>query len=176
MKNVGIYSLFLYVNYFNEKMISVVDMLYGGQLKAIRTRMGVTQKTLADLINVDKSLYNRYEKEIQLIPLKHLIIICNYFNVSLDYIFGFNELKQYPSLNLNVIKTLSGIRLKEFRKENKITQNKLADFLNTTHSVISDYERGRYLIATPFLYQMCQKYHISADYLLGKIDHPKYLN
>ena len=157
-------------------MILVVKMLYGERLKAIRTRMGIIQETLASLINIDKSLYSRYEKEIQLIPLKHLIIICNYFNVSLDYVFGFTDLKQYSFVNLDVIQTLSGNRLKEFRKEHKITQNKLANFLNTTHSVISDYERGRYLIATPFLYQICKKYHISADYLLGKIDEPKYLN
>ena len=71
-------------------------------------------------------------------------------------------------------KELSQERLKELRKENKITQEKLADILNTNKSVICGYEKGRYIIATPFLYTIYKKYHISADYLLGKIDNPKY--
>ena len=73
-------------------------------------------------------------------------------------------------------KDKSMLRLKEFRKENKLTQEKLASILNTNKSVICGYEKGRYIIATPFLYQICKKYNISADYLLGKIDSPKYLN
>ena len=148
----------------------VIYMIYGNQLKSLRIREGITQQHLADLIKVDKSLYSRYEKEIQLIPIKHLITISNFFNVSLDFIFEFTSIKQYPNVKFHNFNT----NLKFFRKENKLTQNKLANFLNTTHSVISDYERGRYLIATPFLYQICSKYHVSADYLLGRIDEPKY--
>ena len=68
-----------------------------------------------------------------------------------------------------------GQRLKEFHKENKITQVKLANMLNTVQPVIANYEKGKYLISIPFLYTICKKYNISADYLLGKIDNPKYL-
>lgn len=56
-----------------------------------------------------------------------------------------------------------------------LSQIKLANILNTTHSMISDYENTKKLIATPFLYTICKKYNISADYLLGKIDTLKYL-
>ncbi len=145
-------------------------MIYQERLKALRLREGITQQQLADLIHVSKSLYSRYEKEIQLIPLKHLITICDFFHVSLDYIFNFSDVKRYKYSSLNLDFHLVGERLKAFRKENKITQSKLASILNTTHSVISDYERGRYLIATPFLYTICHKYHVSADYLIGRID------
>ena len=47
---------------------------------------------------------------------------------------------------------------------------KVAKELNTTGTVICGYESGRRIIATPFLYQICHKYHVSADYLLGRID------
>ena len=66
-------------------------------------------------------------------------------------------------------------RLKELRKEYNLTQNQLAKVINVATSTISDYERGINVIATPFLYQICKKYHISADYLLGKVNDPKYL-
>lgn len=67
------------------------------------------------------------------------------------------------------------LRLKEFRKENKLTQESLAQLLNVVKGTVGNYESGRALIATPFLYEICKKYKISADYLLGKIDEPKYL-
>ena len=90
----------------------------------------------------------------------------------MDYLFGFTDIKQYPNYIVGINQKLAGERLKLWRKENKITQIKLATELNTTFSVISGYEIGRRLIATPFLYQICKKYNISADYLLGKIDYP----
>ena len=58
----------------------------------------------------------------------------------------------------------------EFTNNPNNEQIELANYLNTTQSVIADYERGRYLISTPFLYTICKKYNISADYLLGRID------
>ena len=151
-------------------------MNYGIKIKMLRERKGITQKELADYLGIDPKLYSHYETEDRIIPCKHLIGVSNYFGVSIDFLLDFCELNthiQHKRIEIN--KEKSGKRLKEFRKENKITQNKLATFLNTTHSVISDYERGRNLIATPFLYQICKKYNISADYLLGKNDHPKYL-
>ena len=42
--------------------------------------------------------------------------------------------------------------------------------------MLAKYEKGKYIIATTYLYQICKRYNISADYLLGKIDSPKYLN
>ena len=89
---------------------------------------------------------------------------------------GFNKHKIYDLLINDINNIKAGQRLKEFRKDNKITQLKLAQILNTNQSVIANYERGRTVIATPFLYSICKKYNISADYLLGKIDSPKYLN
>ena len=130
-------------------------------------------------IRKDKNMlqtYSHYESGDAIIPIKHLIKISDYFNISLDYLLGLAKNKEYESERINIDKTLAGARLKEFRRENKLTQAHLAKFLNTTFSVISGYEKGRNIIATPFLYTICSKYNISADYLLGKIDTPKSSN
>ena len=146
------------------------------RLKELRLDNELLQKDLAKILNISEITYTHYESEYYIMPLKYLIILCDYFNASLDYIFSFTNEKNYNNIianyNLNNIK----VRLKEFRKENKITQDILANDLNTNRSVIANYERGRTLIATPFLYTICKKYNISADYLLGRIDEPKYLN
>ena len=149
--------------------------MYKENLKNLRERIGTTQKDIASMLGIVREAYTQYENEYNTIPLVHLNTICDFYNVSLDYIFSFNDLKQYKNTKREIDKKMAGERLKEFRKENKLTQVKLASLLNTTHSVIADYERGRFLISTSFLYTICKKYKISADYLLGKIDSPKYL-
>ena len=114
---------------------------------------------------------NQYENDYFNIPIKHLITIADFFHVSIDYLLDnqseVSDNKQYHHVDA----ATSGARLKAWRKENKLTQEKLAGILNTTHSNIAFYEKGRNLIATPFLYMICHKYHVSADYLLGRIDY-----
>ncbi len=149
-------------------------MHYKLNLRDIREKNHLSQKEVANIINIDRTLYTKYENGYELIPIKHLICFSNYFNSSIDYIFDLNfssHLKAdfNKSINLSII----GSRLKEFRKEHHLTQKKLAEVLNTNKSVICNYEKGRYLIATPFLYQLCYQYHVSADYLLDRIDKPQ---
>ena len=149
-------------------------MNYGDKIKALRERYGFTLTSVAKYLKIDKSLYFRYENEEQTIPLKHLISLADYFKVSLDYLFNFTDKKIYKKINIGIDKTKAGKRLKEFRKNNKITQLDLAKLLNTNRSLLSNYENGIYLISTSFLYEICKKYNVSADYLLGRIDDPIY--
>ena len=155
-------------------MVLVIYMYYTKRLKEIREQANIKQDDLAKYLNISKKTYSAYEIEYEIIPSKHLVALVDYLNVSVDYLFGFTDVKQYNNYIKGVDKKNSGIRLKEFRKGNKLTQNKLADKLHTTFTVISGYEIGRRLIATSFLYDLCKKYKISADYLLGKINEPKF--
>lgn len=154
----------------NATIKAVNNMNYSNKLRSIRTSELLSQEQVAEYLNINRSTYKEYELQNSIIPSKYLGKLSNILNVSIDYIFNFTEIKRYHDNSNNINKEKSGSRLKEIRKENKLTQTKLATILNTTQSVIADYEKGRYLIATPFLYTICKKYHISADYLLGKID------
>lgn len=134
----------------------------------------LTQEKIANILGIDRRTYNHYETSEKIIPIKHLIALSDYFNVSIDYLLGLTDVKQYKNV-LKADKIVAGIRLKEFRNENKLTQVNLASILNTTFSSIAFNEKGRNYIATPFLYTICSKYHISSDYLLGKTKEHKYL-
>lgn len=145
-------------------------MIYKKRLIELREEKELNQKEIANYLKIDNSLYAKYEKEYEIIPIKHLNNLCNYFNVSLDYLFEFTDELSYQKQKKEIDLDKMITRLKEARKENKLTQEQLAKELNIARSALANYERGRNIIATPFLYTICKKYHISADYLLGKID------
>lgn len=149
-------------------------MEYTNVLKQLREENNLTQKDLANILQISRGLYSQFEIAEKIIPLKYLEQISLHFNLSIDYLLGISKNKNYVTLKKLTRETLN-FRLKEFRKENNLSQKKLAQELNTSHSVISAYESGQTLILTSFLYDICKKYHVSADYLLGKSDNPKYL-
>ncbi len=145
------------------------------KLKFLRERNNLNITQVASILKMDRSQYGHYENNHVTIPLKHLINLCNYFDVSIDYIFDLTNEVQYSKIYKEIDRKKAGMRLKNWRKEQNLTQTKLATILNTVHPVIVNYENGKHLIATPFLYTICKKYNISADYLLGRINSPKYL-
>ncbi len=149
-------------------------MDYGNKLKEIRNIKGLTQQDLADVLNIARITYNHYETQEKIIPVERLVDLSMHLNFSIDYIFNFTDIINYENIN-KIDKKISSERLKNLRKENKLTQEKLAKLLNVSRTTITEYERGTNLIATPFLYTICKKYKISADYLLGRIEDPKYL-
>ena len=116
-----------------------------------------------------------FKAPYDIIPIKRLNELANIFSVSIDYILGLNDNRSYKNYKEEIDGKLSQERLKQLRKDNKLTQVKLASILNTSQSVIVGFEKGRNIIATPFLFQLCMTYHVSADYLLGKINEPQEL-
>lgn len=151
-------------------------MNYGIRLKELREYNNMSQYDISNILNIKRSSYNQFEQQYDIIPIKRLNEVANIFNCSVDYILGLTDIKRYKNSKLEIDLELSKIRLKAFRKTNLLTQQKLANILGTSQSVVGGFELGRNVIATPFLYTLCKKYHISADYLLGKIDEPQELS
>ncbi len=125
---------------------------------------------LAEYLNISPYTYSHYETQDTIIPLKHLIKFCDFFNTSIDYIFKFTNNFTYKNINKKINLKESGKRLKEFRKELNLSQLELANNLNVARTLITEYELGNFLISINVLYTLCNKYKISADYLLGRID------
>ena len=140
------------------------------KLQDIRENNELSQKAVADILNVSQPTYSRWEKEIEIIPLNKLILFAKYFNVSLDYLCNLSLIKkENKNYNYIVNKELSSNNIINFRKKNNLTQKELAIFLNTTPSTICEYEKGKTLILTSFAYQICKKYNISMDYICGLV-------
>lgn len=147
---------------------------YMSVIEDLREYEGMSQVDLANIIGVTKSTYSNYKRYDRTMPLKHINSIANYFNVSIDYILGLTQNSKYNIINKELINVDIGKNILKFRKDFNISQALLADILGTAQSTISEYESGKNLILTQFLYIICSKYKISADYLLGKTNNPKY--
>ena len=61
-------------------------------------------------------------------------------------------------------------RLKELRKERRMTLRELAEHLNMTNSSISMMENGQRGISNDNLKAFCSFFNVSSDYLLGYSD------
>ena len=135
------------------------------RLIEIREDNNLSQRDLASILNVSKSTYARWETQEQIIPLNRLVDFCNYFKVSMDYALNLSNVNKYKKPISSLDRKLIGNNIKLIRKKFSLTQQNLADLLNTSHSTISAYEAGKTLILTIFAYQICLKYNISLDWL-----------
>lgn len=136
----------------------------------LREEKDLTQEDMGKILNVSRVAISQWETGKEVIPLEKLNIYSNYFNVSLDYILQISNVKQYKITNKTIDSKIIGKRLLFIRHKFNITQEKLAEELNTTHSTISAYESGKTLILTVFAYGIVTKYNLSLNWLCGKID------
>ena len=64
-------------------------------------------------------------------------------------------------------------RIKDLREDRDLKQRQLADYLNCSQQVYSNYELGQRDIPTDVLIRLSKFYDVSVDYLLGLTANPK---
>lgn len=61
------------------------------RLKILRKEKGQTQSEIADLIGVRKLAYIHYEQGKRKLPIDALVVLAQYYDVSVDYLLGLTE-------------------------------------------------------------------------------------
>lgn len=69
------------------------------RLREIREDRQLSQRQLAEILNVKQNTYSQYETEKRQIPVAMLITLANYYNVSVDYLLCLTDIdEKYPPL------------------------------------------------------------------------------
>ena len=54
----------------------------------MREDFDLTQTQLAKVLGIQQTVYSRYERGFQTIPLEHLLKLADFYDVSLDFLTG----------------------------------------------------------------------------------------
>ncbi len=103
----------------------------------LRKERGLSQKQVADELNVSQALLSHYEKGIRECGLDFLVKIASYYNVSCDYLLGRTPERNGATINIEDIPEYSE------QEDNTKAQNNMLALLNkkliiNTTSVIFD--------------------------------------
>lgn len=65
-----------------------MNSYYIKKIRDLREDHDKTQSEIAEILGTSQTMYARYERGANELPIHHLITLCNYYNVSADYILG----------------------------------------------------------------------------------------
>ena len=68
--------------------------MYFQRLRDMREDADLPQRKIAEYLGIAQTVYSRYERGFQTIPLEHLIKLADYYHVSLDYLTGRTRIKE----------------------------------------------------------------------------------
>ena len=66
------------------------------RIRNLREDSDMTQQQIADILGTSQTMYARYERGANQMPLHHIIKLAQFYNVSIDYLCGVTESKSYP--------------------------------------------------------------------------------
>ncbi len=67
-------------------------MKYIKRIRDLREDNDKTQQEIAKILGTSQTMYARYERGANELPIHHLIKLCQYYNVSADYILGLTDI------------------------------------------------------------------------------------
>lgn len=62
--------------------------MYFRRLRDLREDHDLKQVDIAEYLGIKQTVYSRYERGFQTIPVEHLIKLADYYKVSVDYILN----------------------------------------------------------------------------------------
>lgn len=139
------------------KLTRIADLRYDNDL---------TQQEIAEILNVKRSTYSKWECGINEFPMDIIIELSIYYDVSIDYLTNLSNTR--GKANRDISTDNINKKITAFRKEHNFTQKEISTYLKITQKTYSDYELGKYKIPTSMLINIAKFYKISLDDLLSK--------
>ncbi len=58
------------------------------RLRGLREDNDLTQTQIAEVLGTSQTMYARYERGANEMPVRHIIALCRFYNISADYLLG----------------------------------------------------------------------------------------
>jgi len=69
---------------------------YMQMLRNLREDNDLTQAQVAEYLGTSQTMYARYEREANELPIRHFICLCELYNISADSLLGIRLRKELP--------------------------------------------------------------------------------
>ena len=66
-------------------------MDYIKRMRDLREDRDKTKQEIARVLGTSQTMYARYERGANELPIRHLITLCRYYGVSADYLLGLKD-------------------------------------------------------------------------------------
>ena len=130
-------------------------MKFGEQLRTLRNSQKMTQKELADMLDISPSAIGMYEQNRRIPDIKTLTQIASIFEISLDALLT-NNIEQNNSIG-NFIRNL--------RVRHNLSQEDFGKLFGTSKSEIAAYENNIHTPNNHTLQLICDYFGINMDKL-----------
>ena len=144
------------------------------KLKILRKKKGLTQQEVAELLNVERVTYTKWELGNSNPNYENLSMLACIFDVSIDYLLGdYLEISKERYLKLKKQKeeekkNLFSVRLKELRLQHGFSQEELAEKIGIKQNSYSDWEHGKCKPNYEKLEKIADFFGVSLDWLFGR--------
>ncbi len=106
---------------------------FGARLKALRKQKNLTQKELAEKVDVRHPQLNKYECGLHAPPLITLVLMAEVLDTTIDYLLAGNRKEASSISNVRLLERFKA--LEEFEKSDQETVIKLIDAMIVKHKV-----------------------------------------
>lgn len=103
--------------------------MFAQRLRELRSEKGVVQKDVANFLNITTSAYGFYEQGKRVPDTDIMIKLSNYFNVSLDYLLGKTDVRNYTEDSNITIALNSDTDYDDLPKEAKDEINNFIEYI-----------------------------------------------
>ena len=70
-----------------------METIYLKRMRDLREDRDLLQREVAEVLGTSQTMYARYERGANELPVHHLITLCRFYGVSADYFLGLSDKK-----------------------------------------------------------------------------------
>lgn len=172
------------------------DIAIGKNMADMRSKFNLTQKDIAQVVGVNVSTYKHYELGDRCTPLAVIRDLANFYRISTDYFFeNMPELSTKEELEISrrvfdvsqnksqmigdirnfaegmakleeKVQARARLRVKQYRLDNKKSQQEVADYLDIDISTYNKYEKGSRKLNNEVVRKIAEYYNIKVSDIL----------